>query len=155
LLLPSGFADFTAGVSIFMVVVQRSSDRCSAVVQLSNGSEIDDITLGQYSGHVLYEIADEYSSGEAFPSGAVQLFAVVHGIDGAFMVRRNGRPSSEGMARLALEIERNQNFIGNDLYEGCGTFPGLVAEILIYARAISIDELFTIERYLRDRSGVR
>jgi hypothetical protein len=155
LVLPNGFADFTRGISIFAVVLQHSSDRCSAVVQLSNGSEIDDITLGQFSGQVLYEIDDDYFSGEAFPSGAAQLFAVVHGTDGAFVLRRNGRPSSEGMAGLPGEIERKQNFVANDLYDGCGTFPGLVAEVLIYARAVATDELFTIERYLRDRSGIR
>jgi hypothetical protein len=155
LVLPNGFADFTRGISIFVVALQHSSDRCSAVVQLSNGSEIDDITLGQYSGQVLYEIDDDYFSGEAFPSGAAQLFAVVHGTDGAFVLRRNGRPSSEGMAGLPGEIERKQNFIANDLYDSCGTFPGLVAEVLIYARAVATEELFTIERYLRDRSGIR
>jgi len=155
LILPNGFANFTQGISIFVVALQHSSDQCSAVVQLSNGSEVDDVTVGQYNGQVLYEIADDYFSGEAFPTGSAQLFAIVHGTDGAFVVRRNGRPSSEGMASLPAEIERKQNFVGDDLYQGCGTFPGLIAEVLIYARAVATDELFTIERYLRDRSGIR
>jgi hypothetical protein len=155
LMLPAGFTDFTSGISIFVVALQHSSEICSALIQLSNGGEVDDITLGQFNGLTLYEVADDYFSGEAFPSGAPQLLAVVHGRDGAFVVRRNGRPSSAGMAGLPAKIERKQNFVGNDLYEGCGTFPGLISEVLLYSRAVSNDELFTIERYLRDRSAIQ
>jgi hypothetical protein len=155
LMLPSGFSDFTDGISMFVVTLQHSSDRCSALIQLSNGSEIDDITLGQYNGQTLYEVADEYFSGEAFPSGAVQLLALVHGADGAFVLRRNGRPSSNGMSALPVEIERTRNVVGDSLYDSCGTFAGQIAEVLVYARAVSTEELFTIERYLRDRSGIQ
>jgi hypothetical protein len=125
------------------------------MVQLSNGSEVDDITLGHYNGQILYEVADDYFSGEAFPIGSAQLLAVVHATDGAFVLRRNGRPSSEGMAMLPAETERTQNFVGNSLYSDCQTFAGLVAEVLIYARAVTTEELFKIEGYLRERSSIR
>ena len=155
LTLPSGFGDFTDGISIFVVALLHTTDQCSAMLQFSNGSEVDDITLGQYNGQVLYEVADEYFGGEAFPVGSAQLFALVHAPDGAFVLRRNGRPSSEGMSMLPAEIERTQNSVGNNNYSGCQTFPGLIAEVLIYDRAVANDELFTIERYLRDRSDIR
>jgi hypothetical protein len=155
LMLPNGFGDFTAGVSIFVVTLQHSSDRCSALIQLSNGSEIDDVTLGQFMGLTLYEVADEYFSGEAFPVGSAQLLAVVHAPDRAFVIRRNGRPSTNGTASLPIAIERKQNVVGNSLYDDCGTYAGQISEVLLYSRAVSNDELFAIERYLRDRSGIR
>ena len=155
MLLPAGFEDFTDGISIFVVTLQHSTDQCSALVHLSKGTEIDDITLGQFDGFTLYEVKDEYFAGEAFPTGSAQLLAVIHGTDGAFVVRRNGRPSSAGTAALPAEGQRTQNFVGDDLYPACGTYPGQISEILLYERAVVNDELFAIERYLRDRSGIR
>ena len=44
--LPAGFADFTQGLSMFAVVRENPVDTCVEVMEFSNGSEIDDISLG-------------------------------------------------------------------------------------------------------------
>jgi hypothetical protein len=52
-----------------------------------------------------------------------------------------------------VSIERQQNFLARSLYDGCVVFGGQIAEVIVYARAISDVELLEVEGYLRERSA--
>jgi hypothetical protein len=151
--LPVGFSDFSAGVSIFAVIHQNPSTSCTAVVELSNGAEIDDVHLGQWQTNVLYEVYDQFTEGEALPTEAPQLIAAVHRPNLTVEVRRNGRLGGEASFALPVSIERQQNFLARSLYDGCVVFGGQIAEVIVYARAISDVELLEVEGYLRERSA--
>lgn len=151
--LPVGFSDFTAGVSIFVVIHASPFSACTAVVELSNGTEIDDVHLGQWQNNVLYEVYDQFTQGEPLPVEAPQLIAAVHRPNSTVEVRRNGRLGGEASFTLPALIERQQNFLARSLYDGCVAFGGQIAEVIVYARAISDVELLEVEGYLRERSA--
>ena len=151
--LPSGFADFSAGVSIFAVALHRASDVCVAVLHLSNGSEEADLNLGVSDGRLLYEVDVQANFGDPVPADVPLLWAVVHQPDHSYELRLNRQPAGSGESGLPEVVERAQNSVANSLYAGCGTFPGQIAEVLVYARAVSPPELDAIEEYLQTRVG--
>ncbi len=81
LAMPVGFSDFSRGVSIVAVINQQQADTCTATVELSNGSEIDDISFGQYQNRILYEVFDQDTSGDTLSYGVPQMLSVVHRTD--------------------------------------------------------------------------
>ena len=145
--LPSGFADFAAGVSIFAIAKQEQSESCSAIVELSNGSEVDDISFGQYQGELIYEVSEGNLTGGTIDSGNPQLLYAVHSEDGAVDLH----PQAEGEASIELpsDVERQQCYLGRSLYAECGPFKGAIGELLIYDRAVSDDEKASIVETLR------
>jgi hypothetical protein len=155
LTLPIGFADFSAGLSIFAVALQRSSEAgCVSLVHLSNGKEVADISLGYSSGKVLYEVDESFQHGAELPLDVPLLWAVVHRVDSSFEVRLNRQPAGDGEFALPEPVERTQNSVGSTLYERCQVFPGQVAELLVYARGLGADELVAVEDYLARRAGL-
>jgi hypothetical protein len=52
-----------------------------------------------------------------------------------------------------VSVERNQNFLGRTLYLNCPTWPGEIAELMMYSRAVSSDERTSIEGYLTKKWG--
>ncbi len=151
--LPSGFADFSAGVSIFAVALQRATNVCDAVLHFSNGSEDADVNLGVSDGRLLYEVDVNTNFGDPVPLDVPVLWAVVHQPDHSYELRLNRQPAGSGESGLPEVVERMQNSVGNSLYVDCGTFPGQIAEVLVYARAVSPPELDAIEEYLQTRVG--
>lgn len=151
--LPAGFDDFSQGISIFATVQRRSSDSCSAIVEASNGTEIDDISFGQNLNLQTYEVFDQYIEGDEIPPDTPQLLAVIHNPSHAVELRRNGTLSAEGMFEVPAVILREQGFLGRSLYVECLPFAGRIAELLIYSRAVTDMELLKIEAYMRMRSN--
>lgn len=151
--LPAGFADFGLGVTLFATIQQEPTNACAAVLELSNGSEIDDISFGQFQSRLLYEVFDQFHSGDELPIGTPQIIAVVHRPDLGVQMRENGRPAGESSFPLPAVIVRQLNFVGRSLYAGCVVFAGRIAEVLVYDRAVSDAELLVIEEYLRGHAG--
>lgn len=151
--LPVGFDDFSAGLSAFVVTSARTLDACWAVIELSNGSEIDDIFLGQYSRTVQYEVLDEWVTEGEYPVGEDLVLAVIHDTDQLVETRTNGNFAGDMMASLPSAVERAENFLGRSQYESCGYLEGSISEVLLYNRAVSSDELLQIEDYLATRWG--
>jgi hypothetical protein len=90
LLLPSGFADFSRGISLFAVAALAPDvDPCVGLVHLSNGTEIDDIELGRDQARGAYEVQEGVLSGPDFPLGRAQLISVVHDPDRSASIRFN------------------------------------------------------------------
>jgi hypothetical protein len=151
LAMPAGFSDFSRGLSIVAVVDQQPVDTCTAVVELSNGSEIDDISFGQYQNRILYEVFDQDTSGDTLSYGVPYTQSVVHRTDQTVSIHLNRATAGSASFALPTVIGRDQNFVGRTLYAGCSTFGGEIAELIVYGRALGDAELATIEQDLRRR----
>jgi hypothetical protein len=154
--LPPLDADFAAGVSIFAVAYQTSAGECGGIFEASNGSEIEDLHLGSWNAAALYEVGANYAHAAegSIPFEEVGLFAAVHQPNGVVRLRRNTNGLVDTMFALPPLVARQEVFIGHTLYSGCGPFSGAVAELLLYSRSVSDEELVEIETYLQKKWGL-
>jgi hypothetical protein len=155
LALPEGFGDFTKGLSYFGVVNILADATCQSVMQLSNGSEIDDIDFGRYKGSLHYEVAAELVTGptDAFGLKQTALVDYVQALDGKVELRLDSQFMSSGTMMLPVLMKRSANFIGRSLYQDCAPLRARVGEILLYARPLSSDERVQVEEYLAKKWG--
>jgi hypothetical protein len=153
--LGSGFDDFDAGVSVFMVAEALTSEVCSALLELSNGPDVQDISLHRNSAAgLVFEVGDTWvPCNEDFPDHVPLLVGGVQSADGTMVTYANGAACDfkEGML-LPEHTIRSANFIARSSYESCSArFAGYIAEVLLYTRAVTSEERVTIESYLRER----
>jgi hypothetical protein len=153
--LPALDADFTGGVSIFAVALRNEADECAAVFEASNGSEVDDLHLGVWQGVPIYEVGAPYFHAVSAPKlfGQAALLTAVHYADVHAHVRRNSQSLGELDLELPPLVSRSEVFIGRSLYTNCTTWSGAIAELLVYSRAVSDQELVEIETYLQKKWG--
>jgi hypothetical protein len=153
--LPPLDADFSGGVSVFAMTYQGAAAECEAIFEACNGREVDDLHLGSWKASSLYEVGANYAHAIDYPIvfDQPQLLAAVHQANGLVRLRRNSNGLIEGMFELSPVVTRNEVFIGRTLYQGCAPFSGAVAELLVYSRAVSDDELVEIETYLQKKWG--
>jgi hypothetical protein len=149
--LPSGFDDFTRGISMFVVFDTQSTLNCVDALDFSNGPEIDDITIGRHDGKVHYEVLDGALPGDNFPLGARSLASVVQTADHAVALRINSGPLATTSFEEPVTIVRISNVVGRSLYADCGSLNGSVAEALVYNRALDNSERVSVEAYLQAR----
>jgi hypothetical protein len=150
--LPDGYGDFSQGLSMFAVINKSTIPTCDSVLEFSNGSEIDDISFGQYQDQMAYEVLYNVQTEEdVLPTDVPQLMSVVHRPNLTVELHRNGSLASSGSFDLPDNVMRQQNFVGQTLYDGCTTFAGQIGELLVFNRAVSDVELLKIEIYLRNR----
>ena len=149
--LPSGMADFALGLTMFVVVNERQSDLYASLLEFSNGSEVDDIAFGQYQNELAYEVADQSMQGDPIQYNVPQIYTAVHNTDGNLTLRRNGSVAGTYTLSLPVTGTREQNFVGQSLYAGSGTYFGLLGEVLVYGRALSDADLVNTESDLKRR----
>ncbi|HEX4474478.1 MAG TPA: hypothetical protein VH142_05325 [Polyangiaceae bacterium] len=149
--LPAGFSDFTNGISIFAVAQTNSPDVCTGVFEASNGAEIDDISLDSDYGKLNFEVYESNDEEVSFPANAPEEIEAIQAPNQSVEVRRNGPMGIETAFPLPAEVVRNQIYVGKTLYANCGVFPGLIAEIIVYSRAVSLAEDAAIESYLQSK----
>jgi hypothetical protein len=151
--LPTGFADFTQGTTMFAVYRNLSPLSGTAILELSNGQEIDDMSLGMWDGLNHYEIAEGWIPGAEVPEAVPALVRMVQDAQGFVELSMNGTHAGDGSLGVPKLILRNENFIGRSLYGSATGFPGEIAEIIVYARVASDEEILQIEAYLQERWG--
>jgi hypothetical protein len=149
--LPIGFADFTAGLSLFVVLRQTRVDACAAFLESSNGSEIDDVSFGQYQDRILYEVYQQDISGDPVTYDQPALLAVVHHPDTAVALFQNGVAAGQAGLELPRSISRTDNYLGRSLYTQCAPYSGQIGEVLLYSRAMSDAERVAVEAELQAR----
>ncbi|HEY0465447.1 MAG TPA: hypothetical protein VGC79_14630, partial [Polyangiaceae bacterium] len=146
-----GFGDFSKGLAGFIVAKPSKSD-CASMLELSNGSEVDDIALSMYQDKWAYEVEVPIIQEGTVDHQTFSLYAVNHRAQGASELRING--SILGSLEMPLPHVpdsgvRLNNFVGHTLYEGgCEYFAGQISEIILYSRTLTADELRSIEKYL-------
>lgn len=153
--LPSGFDDFSKGVTIF-AVVQANDDEtsCRGIFETSNGSELDDLHIGRHDGELLYEVFATSVSAGAFPAGVVRRVSVVHDARGVVELSQSGAQTAVENVELPVVVERRFAYVGHTLYDGCPTWDGDIGELVVYDRALSPDEYDAVEASLDDRWGL-
>lgn len=154
LALPEGFADFSAGLSLFIVASQSTEQHCPSLLHLSNEPETQDVEVGRFQGAVHYEVADDEVSGpdNTFALQQLVLVGVVHAPSKAPELRLNGVFMATGDFTSLPEVKpRANNFIGRSLHDGCEPFHGRVGEIILYSRALDSTERGAVQRYLQGR----
>jgi hypothetical protein len=153
--LPALDADFSAGVSIFAVALQQSAVECDAIFEASNGSEVDDLHLGDWKSAPIYEVGAPFLHAPEAPTvyGQPELLAAVHDKSRLVRLRRNSAGLAESMFDLPPLATRAETFIGRSLYAECGTWDGGIAEVLVYSRGVADEELVQIETYLQKKWG--
>jgi len=147
--LPDGFADFSLGVSVFVVVIADRPETCVDILHLSNGAEIDDIAVGRHDGQGQYEVYTDTVRTNDFPLDTPQLVSVVHAPDSNVTLRRNAEPFATANFALPATITRLSNVVGRSLYANCTSWNGGISEVILYRRALATDERNRVENYLR------
>lgn len=156
LALPEGFSDFSAGLTFFASVSQESDSECSAVLQLSNGAEADDVDFSRVDASLSYEVIEQTVEGVhgAYALNQRVLLAVVARPNETVDLRINGEFTNGAAGYLVPStLMRSKNFVARSLYASCTPFGGKIAEILLYARALSASEVTRVEAYLKQKWG--
>jgi hypothetical protein len=152
--LPTGFGDFSLGLSMFAITaVTDTTDSCVDLVDLSNGPLLDNITLGRHDGRVHYQVAGAELQGDLFTAGRAHLISVVHAPGRALSMRIDTGALTTAIFALPASTVRVNNVIGRSLYSGCGGLQGGIAEFILYRRALTDFERAQVESYLQDRWG--
>jgi hypothetical protein len=151
--LAPGFGDFTRGLSFFSTYMFNRDDVCTAILEVSNGPEIDDIHFGRNNGQPTFEVFDQYNGGQPVDIGSPQLFGVIQHPDENVEMRINGTVSGAFVMALPANVTREQNLVGFSLYGSCTTFGGQIGEILLYDRPVGDEDLLDIEAYLGKHAG--
>jgi hypothetical protein len=149
---PAGFQDFSTGVTMVAVASIRPATLAVPIFEASNGSEVDDVHLGKFDGGLLFEVATEFANPGPIDGDAVQLLVATLTPTLDVVERRNGMPlGTSKFGSLPSPVRRNEVFVGRSLYREVTTFPGVIHELLVYARALSDAELLTLEQGLAQR----
>lgn len=152
--LPDIDAPLDAGLTFFAVAGRSAASTCSAILELSNGKEVEDVNFGNSGDLPHFEAGSNYydAPSEVFPVGKMRLLGMTQtgGAAGANVeMRVNGAFVGSGPVPFPVRIERTQNFIGQTLYENCTKFTGGMAEIILYGRVLPKAEQLAIEAYLK------
>lgn len=153
--LPDGFADFTQGLSVF-IVAKPNDGACASMWEVANGSEIQDISLGFYQNTWQYEVENQDVNGGAI-ADAPQTLAVIGCVErttGAVELRVNSNLVQQGNFDAPEVALRKANFVGSTSYANCGKFGGEISEIIVYDRGLTIAEVNAIEGYLEKRYAI-
>jgi hypothetical protein len=152
LTLPDIDAPFSRGLSIFAAVnIVPQQSGCSALLELSAGTESDDISLGDFLGAAHFEVKDAVGEGAPIAADRFHLMSVIHSVPGSAEMRLDGASTIVTVAPMARDTLRTTNFVGRTLVDLCTPLSGRVYELVLYSRAVSGAEVTAIESALRSR----
>lgn len=153
--LPDGFADFTAGLSVFVVgeTPTEKGDLGSYIDLATAGTGTSGlkVLLGRRkdSEQVVYSVEDLEVQMKPYVEGVVPAkgfegISAIQDPSKAVRLFKRGQPLSTGTLLLPRKTVRTINRIGAGL-------KGHLAEILLYQRSLSELERLGVEAYLNDR----
>jgi hypothetical protein len=146
--------DFSAGVTLVAVGRTESNDACMGYFEASNGPEMDDVHLGFWEKHYLYEVASLYvETSVAQLLRTPEVLVGVQRASGAVQLRRNGELLTEGDLPLPVTKRRQYVYLGNTDYEECTALDGSLSELLVYSRGLTSAEVSQVEAYLKQKWG--
>lgn len=162
LILPSGFADFTAGASIF--AVSRPTGMPSAtpvILDFSTGSAAsNNLTLQEAPSTTISlkaynsTTASTLSSTSGLTQNIFQMFEAIHNGAGTGTIFTNATQGATGSLQNLLNITRTTNYVGRS---GGGTplyYQGDLAEVFVYNRGLTSSERTNVESYLMQKYQV-
>lgn len=163
LTLPSGFQDFTSGLTLFVVLRPAVLQSGSKIIQLGNGAGAANIALGRAGSTAGYQYFTTNASGTygwfdtsgGMVAGEASLVAVRQ-LPGAANslsyaeVFKNGTPLLGQGVYVPPVMARGFNYIAKS-YWSEGLFQGDIAEILLYNRVLTVAEQNAVHNYLAPR----
>ncbi len=153
----SGFANFTAGASIFLVVnpAALSGYQTWFSVSDSGGSNYLGFEEGSTAGSVASFVYNSTTSSSVIASSAItasqyQLMETVYNGSNTATIYGNGTQLAQSTSmQTAPNTTRTNNYLGQ---LGTGSyFHGQIAEVLVYNTALSASQRAAVEGYLRAR----
>ncbi len=164
--LGSGFEDFTAGLSMYVVASPSALQPGFKMVTLGNGAGQQNIGLGranttpgvQYFTTAASGAWGWYNTAAGLAAGDPAVYSVVQPGGAAnssvtATTSRNGAALGSGTVYVPPVTTRSVNYIGKS-YWSEGWFQGDIAEILIYDRELTPAEQATVTDYLLTKYSV-
>lgn len=153
LVMAPGFADFSKGLSLFVVADITSDQTCPSLVEFSNGGEMDDVAMQEDFSLLRYEVADSAlaSPADLIPRNKALLLEIVQNASGDVMLLSNAIVVAMGSVPLPNTVTRVKNELGRSSYAGCTLFGGHLAEVVLYRRGLESAERITVEDYLKKK----
>lgn len=157
LVLPSGFGDFRAGLSAFLVIKVGSSPATMRMLDFGEGPTCDNICLGRKDGAdrlSFWIYANCASRGTVTAPGGIlldqfQTLSVVSApAPGQVTLYRNATPVGSGVTTVPRDVARKPNFIGRSNTSGDALLKGDLCEILLFNRVLKEEDRLSVERYL-------
>jgi hypothetical protein len=154
--LPDFIPPLGDGLSFFAVAARSHDSTCSGLLELSNGSEIDDVSFDSLGNSFQFEVVSStaYAAADAFPQGELRLIEALQTADPIQPMadlRANGAQVGSGKVQAPLSVLRADNQIGDSLYADCSPFPGAIGEIILYGRHLDTAERVAVETYLKQK----
>lgn len=160
--MPSGFSDFSAGITAFVVAKTQDANSYARFFDLGSGQASNNIFLAREatSDNFLYEhYLGSSSQGsvkavDGISADVTTIFGVVHDVSSVATILKNGVGQATSVFNLPAVGTRSSNFIGRSNWSADGYFSGDIAEVMIFDRALSFAERETVSDYLRNRYGI-
>ena len=162
--LPPGFADFTNGLTLFVVARPTAAQTGSKLVLLGNGAGQANVGFGRDGGGagLQYFTTDGggdygwFATDAALTTNEAALYAVVQGGGTAnasvtTTVSKNGVAVGSGSVYVPPLVTRANNYLGRSYWASDGYFQGDIAEVILYNRALSTAEQSTVHAYLAEK----
>jgi len=166
LVLPSGFQDFTAGMSLFIVKRPSALTNAFKMLLLGNGAGQLNIGFGragQTSGYQYFTTNSGgsygwFDSASGLVAGQTALMSVIQDAGAANSssyaeVAKNGTPVFGGLVYVPPVANRTLNYIGKTYWPE-GMFQGDIAEVILYNRKLNASELAAVRGYLAAKYGI-
>jgi hypothetical protein len=166
--LPSGFANFTAGLNAFSIHQFTNNSSFVRIFELANGAPANNIALSRnatntylagytFTGNVLSNLING-------PAGS--LFQTTHGlaelnigsgnagVSVAGQLFLNGVQSGTATIPVPDNITRTSNFIARSNWGSDGFFGGNQSELILYNRQLTASEQQRVNSYLAIKYGL-
>jgi fibronectin type 3 domain-containing protein len=166
LTLPSGFQDFTGGMTLFIVKRPSVLTNAFKMFALGNGAGQQNIALGRAGQTSGYQFFTNNSGGSygwfdtsgGLVAGQVAMVSVAQEAGAANAssyaeLAKNGTALFGQLVYVPPVTTRSLNYIGKT-YWNEGMFQGDIAEIVLYNRKLSASEMAAVQSYLAGKYGI-
>ena len=164
--LPTGFQDFTAGMTLYMVMRPTVLQTGFKAFALGNGGGVHNIVLGRAgSGPGMQFFTNDASGGvqwfntnDGLVAGEVSLISVTQDAGAANAlsfaeVAKNGVALAGQNVYVPPVTNRAVNYIGKS-YWAEGAFQGDIAEIILYSRKLTAAEQTQVRNYVTQKYSI-
>lgn len=162
----SGFENFTAGMSLYVVMRPTVLQSGFKIVSLGNGAAQQNIVLGRAGSTAGLQYFTDNTSGnvqwfntpDGLSAGESMLISV-HQESGAANTLSFAEVGRDGVALNGQNVwvppvaSRGVNYLGKSFWEE-GLLQGDVAEVLLYNRILTAGEQATVESYIAQKYGI-